>query len=197
MKNCMRMLVMLLALALFTGCNQTQPAQPTTVPTTQAATEPSEAATTPTEATEDVPYEGDASSYYIDVVYAQQIAGYHTAISQQWDEAACAEHAISPLVANYYEGTPMDNVGFAFMDLDGDGIWELIIGATQEPLIFEIWALKNDAPELLVQSTAQNRYYLQYAEEDELWSVACEAEKSETNYAVYYLQLLEGKLEVT
>ena len=27
--------------------------------------------------------------------------------------------------------------------------------------------------------------------------MACEAEKSETNYAVYYLQLLEGKLEVT
>ena len=134
------------------------------------------------------------------MVYAQQIARYNAAISQQWDENAYLDHELSPLVASYYEGNPEDNVGFAFMDLDGDGYWELIIGAIQnaeqDPLVFEIWALKNDEPVMLVQSDACNRYYLQYAEEDGLWSVAYEAENGAANHAVYYLQLFEGEFSV-
>ena len=82
------------------------------------------------------------------------------------------------------------------MDLDNDGHWELIIGAiknaAQDPLVFEIWALKNDEPVMLAQSGSHNRYYLQYAEEDDLWSVAYEAENGAANRAVYYLQLQGG-----
>jgi hypothetical protein len=62
------------------------------------------------------------------------------------------------------------------MDLDGDGSWELIIGTIknveQDPLVFEIWTLKNNEQLMLAQSGSNNRYYLQYAKEDELWSVA-------------------------
>lgn len=150
---------------------------------------------------EDVEYEGDASSYYIDVVYAQQIKRYHTALSEKWDENTYLEQGMSTLAAHYYEGNPLDNVGFTFMDLDGDGIWELIIGAIQDadkdPLVFEIWALKNDEPVMLAQSGTHNRYYLQYAQEDDLWSVAYEAENGAANHAVYYLQLLSGEFKVT
>ena len=209
--------VFLLTLALLAGCGKPQTEQPpvttetpvsepaptteapttvpTTEPTTEATTEPT---TAPTEA--DTEYEGDASSYYIDVVYAQQIDRYYTAISQQWEETTCLDNDLSPLVAHYYDGNPLDNVGFTFMDLDGDGIWELIIGAIanaeQDPLVFEIWALKNDEPVLIAQSGAHNRYYLQYAQEDCLWSVAYEAENGAANHAVYYLQLFEGKFMV-
>ena len=87
------------------------------------------------------------------------------------------------------------------MDLDGDGIWELIIGAIKNaernPLIFEIWALKNDEPVMLAQSGSNNRYYLQYSQEDDLWSVAYEAENGAANRAVYYLQLQDGEFQVT
>ena len=201
----------LLLLAFLAGCSNPQterPAgtapstsatEPTAEPETEPTTEPAE--TSPAGTEEDTQYEGDASSYYIDVVYAQQIERYHTAISQQWDEIAYLDHEMSPLAARYYDGKPLDNVGFTFMDLDGDGIWELIIGAiqnaAQDPLVFEIWALKNDEPVMLAQSGSHNRYYLQYAEEDGLWSVAYEAENGAANRAVYYLQLLDGEFMVT
>ena len=200
--------VCLLSLALLAGCGNPQAelpvdTEPSTSPTESIAESTANPAdeTTPVETEEDVEYEGDASSYYIDVVYAQQIERYYTAISQQWDETACFDHELSPLVTSYYDGKPLDNVGFTFMDLDGDGIWELIIGAIrnaeQDPLVFEIWALKNDEPVMLVQSGSHNRYYLQYAEEDNLWSVAYEAENGAANHAVYYLQLFEGEFSVT
>ena len=194
----------LLVLSLLAGCGESQtkppvdtdPSGSATVSTTEPAAE-----TTATETQDDTEYEGDASSYYIDVVYAQQIERYYTAISQQWDVDAYWEHGLSPLAASYYEGKPLDNVGFTFMDLDGDGIWELIIGAIQnaerDPLVFEIWALKDDEPVMLVQSGSHNRYYLQYAEEDDLWSVAYEAENGAANHAVYYLQLVDGEFTVT
>ena len=182
-------------------------AEPTTEPTAEPTTEPTAEPTTnpttdtaPAEPEEDTEYEGDASSYYIDVVYAQQIERYYTAISQQWDEGTYFDHEMSALAAYYYEGKPLDNVGFTFMDLDGDGIWELIIGAIlnaqRDPLVFEIWTLKNDEPVMLVQSGSRNRYYLQYAEEDDLWSVAYEAENGAANHAVYYLQLQDGEFKV-
>ena len=201
----------LLTLALLAGCSKPQIGQPVVTEPSNAATQPIEETnteakmnpaieTTPAETEDDVVYEGDASSYYIDVVYAQQIERYYTAISQQWDENAYLDHEMSSLAAYYYEGKPLDNVGFTFMDLDGDGIWELIIGAIQnaerDPLVFEIWALKNDEPVMLAQSGSHNRYYLQYAEEDDLWSVAYEAENGAANRAVYYLQLSEGEFNV-
>lgn len=199
---------LLLTLAMLAGCSKPQTEQPVVTDPAGSATETTAETTiettvetTPAETEEDIVYEGDASSYYIDVVYARQIERYHTAISQQWDENAYFEQEMSPLAAHYYEGNALDNVGFTFMDLDGDGIWELIIGAIrnaeQDPLVFEIWALKNDEPVMLVQSGAHNRYYLQYAEEDDLWSVAYEAENGAANHAVYYLQLVEGQFQVT
>lgn len=196
--------VFLLTLALLAGCSKRLPSQLADDEPSESTTEPATSPSTemtPTEPEDDTQYEGDASSYYIDVVYAQQIERYYTAISQQWDENAYLDHELSPLVTRYYDGNPLDNVGFTFMDLDGDGIWELIIGAIQnaeqDPLVFEIWALKNDEPVMLVQSGSHNRYYLQYAEEDNLWSVAYEAENGAANRAVYYLQLQDGKFKVT
>ena len=205
----------LLILALLAGCSKPQTGLPVVTEPSNAATQLSEETntepktepatnpateTTPAETEDDVVYEGDASSYYIDVVYAQQIERYYTAISQQWDENAYLDHEMSPLAAHYYEGKALDNAGFTFMDLDRDGIWELIIGAIQnaekDPLVFEIWALKNDEPVMLAQSGSHNRYYLQYAEEDDLWSVAYEAENGAANRAVYYLQLVNGEFDV-
>jgi hypothetical protein len=174
----------LLILALITGYSK-----PQTLPAVTESTTISAAETIPAET------EGDVAA-----VYSRQIARYYTAISQQWDEGAYWDHEMSALAAYYYEGTPLENIGFAFMDLDGNGIQELLIGAIlasdRDPLVFEIWTVRNGEPAILAQSGSHNRYYLQYAQEDGLWSVAYEAENGAANHAVYYLQLADGEFQV-
>lgn len=188
-------LVFSLTMALLAGCRSTQPENPI-IPTTQATTESTTQATTEAVAVD----EGDASTHYIQNVYPQQIRRYHTAISQQWDDMTYLDSDMSTLVARYYDGKPLDNVGFTFMDLDGDGIWELIIGAILnaelDPLVFEIWKLQDGEPVLLAQSGSHNRYYLQYAEAENKWTVAYEAENGAANHAVYSLELVNGEFKV-
>ena len=189
---------LMLILVLLVGCARSQGEQPS-APATDATTASTvESTQAPTE--EDVVEEVEASTHYMKNVYPKQIDRYYTAISQQWDENTCMDNEMSALVARYYEGNPLDNVGFTFMDLDGDGIWELIIGAIldgeQDPLVFEIWALKNDEPVMIAQSGYHNRYYLQYHQEDNRWTVAYEAENGAANRAVYYLQLVNGEFQV-
>lgn len=181
---------LMLTLALLAGCASSQGQKPT-APAADPTTEATQASTTET-----VADEIEATTYYIENVYPKQIQRYHTAISQQWDEVTYLDNEMSTLVARYYEGTALDNVGFTFMDLDDDGIWELIIGAAQDPLIFEIWKVQNGEPVMLAQSGSHNRYYLQYVKAADQWTVAYEAENGAANYAVYQLQLVKGQFQV-
>ena len=220
-KTSLRWLTVILIAALLAGCDTSQntivptstepPAPVSTAAPTESATEaPAELATeVSTEAIveneettdeEDIVYEGDASSYYIDVVYAEQIGRYHTALSEKWDEGKYFENEMSALPFYYYEGNPLDNVGFGFVDLDNDGYWELVIGAIlnaeQDPAVFEIWTLVDGEPVMLVQGGARNRYVLQYVEEDNMWYVVNEGSSSAFSHATHYLMLNEGKFEV-
>ena len=149
---------------------------------------------------ENIVYEGDASSYYIDVVYAEQIARYHTALSEKWNEDQYLDNGMSEVPAAYYEGNPLENVGFGFVDLDNDGCWELVIGAILEaeeyPAVFEIWTLVDEKPVMLAQAHARTQYDLQYVEEDDMWYVANECSNSIYCHGTYYLMLNEGKFEV-
>ena len=195
---------------------ETTPTEPPATVETEAPTEasteaPTEAATeAPTEAPTDAPteapveeddvYEGDASTYYINEVYAEQIARYHTALSEKWNEGKYFENEMSALPYYYYEGNPLDNVGFGFVDLDHDGLWELVIGAImnadKDPAVFEIWTLVDGKPVMLAQGGSRNRYVLQYVEEDDMWYVVNEGSSSAFSHATHYLMLNEGKFEV-
>ena len=210
--------LLVLVMALITGCGETQNAEPPATETVAEATEApaagtvteateapaSEAATEATETVgeeeEDIVYEGDASSYYIDVVYAEQISRYHTALVEQWSAEAYLDNGLSALPSYYYEGNPLENVGFGFVDLDNDGHWELIIGAIlsaeTDPAVFEIWTMVDGEPVMLAQGGSRNRYVLQYNQEDEMWYVANECANGAANHATYYLMLNEGKFEV-
>ena len=184
-------LTFLLTLTLLVGCSN---------PPTETESLESSTAANATGEVSPAETEDDTTCYYIDVVYEQQIKRYHTAISQQWDMDVYWDQEMSSMVVHYYDGTPLDNVGFTLMNLDGDGIPELIIGAIlgsdRDPLVFEIWTVHNGDPVMLAQSGSHNRYYLQYSEEEDLWSVAYEAENGAANHAVYYLQLVEGEFRV-
>ena len=212
-------IAILMIAALFAGCSKAPVNEVPSVATveteapTEAVTEPAatEMATEPAatematesadqDSEEDIVYEGDASSYYIDVAYAEQIGRYYTALSEKWDEGKYFENDLSALPYYYYEGNPQENVGFGFVDLDNDGSWELVIGAIlnadKDPAVFEIWTLVNGEPVMLAQGSSRNRYVLQYVEEDGMWYVVNEASNSAFNSATYYLMLNEGKFEV-
>ena len=174
---------------------------PETVATTEASTEaPTEAPTE--EVTEPAAQEETVSEedYDIDDVYAQQIGRYGVALAEQWGEGAYFEHDMSALPYYYYEGNPLDNVGFGFVDLDNDGSMELVIGAImnaeRDPAVFEIWTLVDGEPVMLAQGGTRNRYVLQYVEEDGMWYVVNEGSNSAFNSATYYLMLSEGEFEV-
>ena len=169
MKKVLLIVSVLLALNLLGGCSKPQEEDPITpessVSSTESATTPSDETdsadtTSPTLSEND----GDAASDPADEVYAQQIERYYTAISEQWDEGAYFEHEMSAMAAYYYEGNALDNAGFTLMDLNGDDVQELIIGAIrnaeQDPLVFEIWAIKDGEPVMLAQSGSRNRYYM-------------------------------------
>ena len=192
-------IVSVMVLAILTACGKTPAAQAPVVETTEATVAASVTEPAPTE-TEEMEYEGDASSYYIDVAYRKQIARYYTALSEQWEEGKYFENGLSALPYYYYEGNPMENVGFGFVDLDNDGRWELIIGAIMnaemDPAVFEIWTLVDDEPVMLAQGGSRNRYVLQYVEEDNMWYVVNEGSGSAFHHATYYLMLNEGKFEV-
>ena len=212
MKKTLALLLVFLMMASLIGCGktanaETTPREPTGSEITDTSTElpadeeASEAATSETAAPEeDVVYEGDASSYYIDEAYHEQIGRYYTALAEQWEEGKYFENELSALPSYYYGGDPLENVGFGFVDLDNDGRWELVIGAIlnaeQDPTVFEIWTLVDGEPVMLAQAGAQNRYALQYVEEDGMWYVVNEASASAFNHATYYLMLSEGQFEV-
>ena len=189
------------------GTNATVPStqNPATVPTTDPTVEPTAEPTEPTQESTPAPTEGPApeegtAEYYMQVVYAQQIQRYSAALTQQWNDAECSSNGVSPLLAQYYAGNAMDNVGVGFVDFENDDSWELIIGAVQnsenDPLVFEIWTLIDGEPQMVAQSDAQNRYYLQYSEEDALWYVAWESTRSQEYYGVHFLMLQNGVFEM-
>ena len=202
-------ITMLLIATLLVGCGTGANTEttPTEEPTTAETDAPTEAPTeTPTEAPteepteEEVHYEGDATSYYIDMVYGEQIDRYAAALAEKWDREKYFENGLSDLPSYYYEGNPLNNVGFGFVDLDNDGRWELVIGAIlnaeKDPAVFEIWTQVDGKPVMLVQGGSRNRYVLQYVEEDNMWYVANEANNGAANSATYYMMLLEGELNV-
>ena len=196
----------LLLAAFLTGCGTPEIEEPSaTKELSSGITEPAESTDAvmeaPAEETEpENVYEGDASSYYIDEVYTEQIARYHTALSEKWEEGKYFENGMSALPYYYYEGNPLENVGFGFVDLDNDGTWELIIGAIlnaeHDPAVFEIWTLADGVPVMLAQGGSRNRYILQYVEEDNMWYVVNEGSSSAFCHATHYLMLNEGKFEV-
>ena len=151
-------------------------------------------------AEEDSDYEGDAFGYYIDEIYAEQIHRYYIPLVERWEEDKYSENGLCALPSYCYEGDPLENVGFGFVDLDNDGCLELIIGAIlaedRDPAVFEIWTLAADEPMMLAQGGVRNRYVLLYEQEEDVWYVANEVTNGADNHAVYDLMLEDGKFEV-
>lgn len=197
-KHALLWVVISLLVTMLAGCTSAPAGTSATVPTQGPATAPTTAPTTmPTEGTT---APEDPTQYYIEQVYPEQIGRYYTALAEKWEDITYVGNGMSALPGNYYDGDPMNNVGFSLMDLNNDGIWELVIGAIlnaeQNPVVFEIWTATEGEPVMLAQSSANNTYALQYVQEEQRWQIANEATNNIASRGVYFLQLKNGELEV-
>lgn len=97
--------------------------------------------------------------------YAPVLEKYYAALSENWDAAQMIEHNLNYMAADSFFEEPLEDIGYAIADLDGDGIQELAIGARKDDsffgkLIFSLYTLdESGAPQLLLDSTERNRYY--------------------------------------
>lgn len=168
---------------------ETQPPE-TEVPQTEPVPEETEA---PEEPSGDRTAIDDAHIIYVAYSYAQPLSRYHTALTEQWGETTYLNHEMSSLGAFYYDGDPLENVGFALLDLDGDESYELIIGAILhadvDPTIFEIWTLVDNVPVKILESHARDRYFLEYDESKGQYLIANDASNGSANFANYYYRI--------
>ena len=72
---------------------------------------------------------------------------YGKALKEDWNPGQCMENGIS-LMIGYY-GELYDSVGFAFMDLDGDGIDELLV--TDGNYIYDLYSFINTEEDIPVR----------------------------------------------
>ena len=156
-----------LSLAVLTACGSaaaTPTPEPVLVPepTAEATPEPTaEPKPTPTPTPEPTPEPvSDPLVMYKDIldVYVQALTN-----NSGGEELIGSE--ISLLNMYCYEGNALDNVGYTFLDLDGDGTMELFIGAIGGDefvanAVFDFYTFQDGHPVLLLDSQERARCYI-------------------------------------
>ncbi|MGL5259826.1 MAG: hypothetical protein ACRC7V_06920 [Lachnospiraceae bacterium] len=101
------------------------------------------------------------------IAYTEILNAYSVALNEKWDGNAIMEQGLNLTTIDLYDGVPLDNIGYAIMDLDGNGTDELIIGTTTSvtddfysKLILDLYTLDQDNASIQVfSSTVRDRYF--------------------------------------
>ena len=101
--------------------------------------------------------------------YQEVLNKYYAVIRDQWPAERLMDlGAVS--MAEYYGDAPLDNIGFVLMDLNGDKVDELVIGAVAqaEQQGNEIFCIYSDPqnPSYVINGVAGKLYYLHAGEAD-------------------------------
>ena len=100
--------------------------------------------------------------------YQDVLNKYYAVIRDQWPADRLMDlGAVS--MAEYYGDAPLDNIGFVLMDLNGDNIDELVIGAVQAvPQGNEVFCIYSDPqnPSYVISGVEGKLYYLHSGEAD-------------------------------
>lgn len=169
----------------------TAAAEPTGNPTAEPAEEPFSQSTEEPSGIVNMAEEGRK-------LYAAHFMRYAAALSEEWPESRYFENGMSELAGYYYEGDARANVGVFFPDLDGDGSPEMVIGAISgadtDPVVLEIWTVKDGAPVMLAQSHARDKYYVEYLADEDAWLIANEGSNGAASSVWLYYALQNGEL---
>jgi len=91
--------------------------------------------------------------------YLPVLEKYKTAVIEDWNPGICMENGISLMIG--YCGELYDELGYATMDLDGNGIDELII--TDGNNIYDLYTIIQDetvGPLRLIDATERQQYFM-------------------------------------
>ena len=101
----------------------------------------------------------------VEQAYAVVIGEYYTALEQRWNGAELMEDGLNYMAADCYGEEPLENLGYAIADIDGDGVQELLIGTIKadefyDKMILSLYTLdENGVNKLVFDGTERNRYY--------------------------------------
>lgn len=130
----------------------------------EAAEQETETAVEEQEEEQEEAVEGDASTYYVEQ-YKEVLDIHYKAYKKQWNPSKMQKNNLSMIAAFAMTKDPLEDYGYAFLDVDGDGSYELLFGTVEETedyqkAIFEMYTLKNEKPVQVFCSEERDRYFI-------------------------------------
>ena len=182
-------IIMVFSLA---ACGTSSPAAPESPAPAVKETAPAPEETQP-EPEQPVPAPEETPT--VEQAYAVVIGEYYTALEQRWNGAELMEDGLNYMAADCYGDAPLENLGYAIADIDGDGVPELLIGSIHgdefyDKMIFSLYTLdENGVNKLVFDGTERNRYY--YAGENRFANLGSSASNDSFETTV---KLEEGEM---
>ena len=152
-------IIMVFSLA---ACGTSSPAAPESPAPAVKETAPAPEETQP-EPEQPVPAPEETPT--VEQAYAVVIGEYYTALEQRRNGAELMEDGLNYMAADCYGDAPLENLGYAIADIDGDGVPELLIGTIHgdefyDKMIFSLYTLdENGVNKQVFDGTERNRYY--------------------------------------
>ncbi len=92
---------------------------------------------------------------------------YRQAVKEKWDGSKLAENSMSLMMLDCYGTSPIDNIGYTYTDLDGNGKEELVVALTDSftdnyygKLVLDVYSVDGNGKTVRVFSSGdRNRYY--------------------------------------
>ncbi len=101
-------------------------------------------------------------------LYTGVLAKYVTAVKEEWDANKYEENGMSPeffATGKNTDGDVLDKIGYAYQDINCDGIEELFVGIIDEGeeadknLIYDVYTMVDHEPVSVVSGNDRDRYY--------------------------------------
>ena len=92
-------------------------------------------------------------------VYDGVLRAYSDALSQGWDAQTCIDRGVCYLIANYASSGSAGLPGWCYLDVDGNGARELLIG--EGNLLLAMYTQENGSARLLFTGAERNSYHLE------------------------------------
>ncbi len=99
-------------------------------------------------------------------LYNKILEKHLTAINERWDSNKLEQENMSYMynVINQTNNNPLDKIGYAYYDVNVDGIEELLIGEIAEGewkgVIYDIYTMVNRKPAHVISGGERDRYYV-------------------------------------